>query len=275
MLKHIFKKPNIEPEVPVSIEYHKCIDCGTKVDLRKFEDDLKECVCGKSLPLSARKRIDSIADKSSFVELHKNLCTVDILEFKDYKTKLETAKKASGELEAVIVGHCSINGLLCCIFVMDTHFFMGSMGVVVGEKITRIFEYATINNLPVIGFCASGGARMQEGIFSLMQMAKTSGAIKRHSDKGLLYISVLTNPTTGGVTASFAMESDIIIAEPKSLIAFAGPRVIEQTIKQKLPFGFQISDFVLNKGFIDLIVKRKELKPELAKLLRMHCKSEK
>jgi len=153
---------------------------------------------------------------------------------------------------------------------MEGKFMMGSMGTVTGEKITKLFEFATVNSLPVIGFCVSGGARMQEGILSLMQMAKTSGAVKRHSNKGNLYISVLTNPTTGGVTASFAMEGDIIISEPMALICFAGPRVIEQTIKQKLPDGFQKAEFLLEKGFLDDIIERKNLKEYLFKLLRLH-----
>ena len=159
--------------------------------------------------------------------------------------------------------------MLC---VMDSSFMMGSMGTVTGEKITRAFEYATENNLPVVVFTVSGGARMQEGILSLMQMAKTSGAVKRHSDKGLLYITVLTDPTTGGVTASFAMEGDIILAEPKALIGFAGPRVIEQTIRQKLPKDFQTAEFLLEKGFVDAVVNRKDMKKTLSKLLKLHSK---
>jgi acetyl-CoA carboxylase carboxyl transferase subunit beta len=209
-------------------------------------------------------------DNETFVEFDANMQSYDALEFKDYNTKLITAKKNSGEVDAVLTGKAVLGGVSCCIFAMEPAFFMGSMGVVVGEKISRLFEYATRHRLPVVGFCASGGARMQEGIFSLMQMAKTSGATKLHSDKGLLYISVLTNPTTGGVTASFAMLGDIIIAEPKSIVAFAGPRVVAQTIRQKLPQGFQLSEFVLQKGFVDIIVKRINMRTELIKLLVLH-----
>ena len=167
-------------------------------------------------------------------------------------------------------GECKIDGVRSVLCVMDADFMMGSMGTVTGEKITRAFEYATDNGLPIVVCTVSGGARMQEGILSLMQMAKTSGAVKRHSDAGLLYITVLTDPTTGGVTASFAMEGDIILAEPNALVAFAGPRVIEQTMRQKLPKDFQTSEFVLQKGFIDAVVSRVALKSTISKLLKMH-----
>jgi len=178
--------------------------------------------------------------------------------------------ETSGENEAVVCGTAKIGGIAAALFVMDSNFMMGSMGTVVGEKITDLFEHAAVHKLPVIGFTVSGGARMQEGILSLMQMAKTSAAVKKHGDKGNLYVTVLTDPTTGGVTASFAMLGDIIIAEPKALIGFAGPRVIEQTIRQKLPQGFQTAEFLLEKGFVDKIVPRKELKAALAAILRLH-----
>ena len=186
------------------------------------------------------------------------------------KKKLINANLESKENEAVITGVAKIGGYACAIFVMEPYFMMGSMGCVVGEKITRIFEYATENKIPVLGFTLSGGARMQEGILSLMQMAKTSGAVKKHSDDGNLYITVLTDPTTGGVTASFAMEGDIIIAEPHALVGFAGPRVIEQTIRQKLPEGFQRAEFLLKNGFVDAIVPRNEQKSYITKLLSFH-----
>lgn len=269
-MKHKFKNPNIDLEVPYKQSFFKCDDCGNRIDIEEFEKNLYECQCGKSNPIPPRMRIHNIADDDSFVEHDENLLAVDVLEFPYYGQKLISAKETSGENDAVVTGEICISGTKCCIFVMDTAFLMGSMGVVVGEKITRLFEFATQRKLPLIGFCASGGARMQEGIFSLMQMAKVSGAVKRHSDAGLLYVSVLTNPTTGGVTASFAMEGDIILAEPKSLIAFAGPRVIAQTIRQKIPRGFQSSEFVLQKGFVDAIVKRVDTKAMLKNLLRLH-----
>ena len=192
------------------------------------------------------------------------------LNFPGYRDKLETVRSASGEEEAVICGTAKIGGQNCCLFVMESYFMMGSMGSVVGEKITSLFEYALEHRLPVIGFTVSGGARMQEGLLSLMQMAKTSAAVKRHGDAGLLYIAVLTDPTTGGVTASFAMEADIILAEPGATVGFAGARVIEQTTRKALPKGFQKSEFVLEHGFIDKIVPRSEQKKLLTKLLEMH-----
>ena len=201
-----------------------------------------------------------------------DLVSENILDFPEYTRKLKTSKMSRGENESVICGTAEIEGSKTVLCVMDSSFMMGSMGTVTGEKITRAFEYATENNLPVIVFTVSGGARMQEGILSLMQMAKTSGAVKRHSDKGLLYITVLTDPTTGGVTASFAMEGDIILAEPKALIGFAGPRVIEQTIRQKLPKDFQTAEFLLEKGFVDAVVNRKDMKKTLSKLLKLHSK---
>ena len=192
------------------------------------------------------------------------------MNFEGYEDKLELNQVKSGLKEAVITGTGEINSLKVASAIMDSNFMMGSMGCAVGEKITRIVEYATKNRLPLIIFTASGGARMQEGIFSLMQMAKTSLAISRHDDAGLLYISVITHPTTGGVTASFAMEGDIIISEPNSVIGFAGRRVIENTINEKLPEDFQSAEFALEKGFIDSIVKRRDLRNYLYKVLRLH-----
>jgi acetyl-CoA carboxylase carboxyl transferase subunit beta len=211
-----------------------------------------------------------IADAGSFVEFDMELVPRNILDFPGYDEKLEAARLQSAESDSVICGECSIDGVRVGIFSMESSFMMGSMGSVAGEKITRTFERALADGLPVIGFAVSGGARMQEGMISLMQMAKTSGAVKRHSDAGNLYICVLTDPTTGGVTASFAMEADIILAEPNALIGFAGPRVIEQTIRKKLPSGFQRAEFQLEHGFIDNIVFRKRQKSYISKLLEMH-----
>lgn len=220
--------------------------------------------------ISARERINSIIDKGTFIEFDMDLRSTNPLEFPEYDEKIALSIEKSNENEAVITGQGLIEGQSTVICVMDPNFMMGSMGSVVGEKITRAIETAIVKRLPLIIFTASGGARMQEGILSLMQMAKTSAVLGRLDHNGLLYISVLTDPTTGGVTASFAMLGDIIIAEPGALIGFAGPRVIEQTIRQKLPQGFQKSEFLLEKGFIDMIVKRENLKTSLSKILKIH-----
>lgn len=245
-----------------------CPSCKNMVLRDDVEENMHVCNhCNYNFRLLARERVRLFTDKDSFTELFTNIKTDNILNFPDYNEKIEKAKKASSENESVICGECRIGGHKCAIFVMESAFMMGSMGRVCGEKITLLFEHAAEYRLPVIGFCASGGARMQEGTTSLMQMAKTSSAVKRHSDKRLLYISVLTDPTTGGVTASFAMQGDIIVAEPGSLIAFAGPRVIEQTIRRTLPEGFQRAEFLLEKGFIDAIVSRRDMKKFLAKMI--------
>jgi len=220
--------------------------------------------------LGARYRIDVLIDKNTFIEYDADLKANNPLNFPDYTQKVTVAMQSTNQNEAVITGQGKINQEECIICVMDSNFMMGSMGSVVGEKITRAIETAIEKRLPVIIFSASGGARMQEGILSLMQMAKTSAALGRLSEEGLLYISVLTDPTTGGVTASFAMLGDVIIAEPGALIGFAGPRVIEQTIRQKLPEGFQRAEFLQEKGFIDKIVNRKDMRVVLSKILRMH-----
>ena len=226
--------------------------------------------CGHHFRMNSRQRINYIADIGSFEEMFEGFVPEDIIEFPGYEKKLKTTGDSCREKEAVICGTAEIQGEKCCMFVMEPFYMMGSMGTVVGEKITRLFEFAVEKELPVIGFTVSGGARMQEGILSLMQMAKTSGAVKRHSDKGLLYIAVLTDPTTGGVTASFAMEADIIMAEPGATIGFAGARVIEQTTRKKLPSGFQKSEFLLEHGFIDRIVTRAEQRETLGRLLKYH-----
>ena len=226
--------------------------------------------CGRYMRIIPRDRIKLIFDKGSFTELDKGVVSEDFFKFPSYSEKLEKAKATTGENEAVVTGTATIAGTECAVFVMDARFIMASMCSAVGEKITRIFEYATENSLPVIGFTASGGARMQEGIVSLMQMAKTSGAVKRHSEAGNLYVTVLTDPTTGGVTASFAMQGDIILAEPKALVGFAGRRVVEQTTKTALPDNFQSAEFLLEHGFIDNIVERKDLKATLTTLIKTH-----
>lgn len=249
----------------------KCPKCKNLILTADLESNHKVCAkCGYHMRLSARERIELLSDDSSFSEFDTDLTSKNLLSFPDYDMKLKGAMHKSGENESVVTGVCEIGGVKAVLGAMDSAFMMGSMGTVTGEKITRAFEYATENSLPVVMCTVSGGARMQEGILSLMQMAKTSGAVKRHSDAGLLYITVLTDPTTGGVTASFAMEGDIIISEPNALIGFAGPRVIEQTIRQKLPKDFQTAEFVEEKGFIDAVVPRKELKEAVSKLLNMH-----
>ncbi|WP_334195735.1 acetyl-CoA carboxylase, carboxyltransferase subunit beta, partial [Muricomes intestini] len=222
--------------------------------------------------IQACRRIEMLEDEGSFEEWDKGLTTANPLNFKGYEEKIQALQKKTGLEEAIVTGKIKVNGLDTVIGVCDGRFMMASMGEVVGEKITLAVERATKEQLPVILFACSGGARMQEGIVSLMQMAKTSAALKRHSDAGLLYISVLTDPTTGGVTASFAMLGDIILAEPNALIGFAGPRVIEQTIGEKLPKGFQRSEFLLEHGFIDKIVERENMKETLSQILRLHSK---
>ena len=248
----------------------KCPKCNTMLLTTDMEENLHVCTkCGHHFRMNARQRISMFADGDSFVEHDADMESKNILDFPGYDSKLEKAR-VNGSKESVICGECKIGGIDTVLCAMDPDFMMGSMGTVTGEKITRAFEYATDNSLPIVICTVSGGARMQEGILSLMQMAKTSGAVKRHSDAGLLYITILTDPTTGGVTASFAMEGDIILAEPDTLVAFAGPRVIEQTIRQKLPKDFQTSEFVLQKGFVDAVVSRNNLKDTVVKLLRIH-----
>ena len=279
----LFRRPRIaledagttelrSPEVPQEL-YSACPKCKAMHSADDLERSLRVCPkCGYHFRIGARRRISYIADEGSFSELWSDMRSCDPIKFEGYRDKLAQAESQSGEIEGVITGECTIEGIRLCIFAMESGFIMGSMGTVVGEKIARLFEYAQARELPVVGVCVSGGARMQEGMFSLMQMAKTTGAVKRHSDAGGLFVAVLTDPTTGGVTASFAMEGDVTIAEPGALIGFAGPRVIEQTIRQKLKEGFQCSEFVLEKGFIDMICDRRELKGRLAAILALHRK---
>ncbi len=248
----------------------KCSGCKREIALPFLEENEFVCSCGHHLRISSRQRINMLTDEDAFEELFSGLNSENPLEFPEYEEKLAAMQRKSGEEEAVVCGTAEISGMKCCIFVMNPYFMMGSMGSVVGEKITRTFEYAAANSLPVIGWTVSGGARMQEGMLSLMQMAKTSAAVKRHNDKGLLYIAVLTDPTTGGVTASFAMEADIILAEPGATVGFAGARIIEQTTGKALPYGFQTAEFVQEHGFIDIICNRKHQKKMLANLLKIH-----
>lgn len=250
-----------------------CPNCHRAIPLSRLWANDLVCSCGYHFRMNARQRIKMIADRDSFKELFSDIKSGNPLNFPGYDDKLETTKTASGEEEAVVCGVAEIDKRKCCIFVMNSYFMMGSMGSAVGERITLTFEYATEHRLPVIGFTVSGGARMQEGLLSLMQMAKTSAAVKRHSDAGLLYITVITDPTTGGVTASFAMDADITLAEPGATIGFAGARVIEQTTRKSLPKEFQKAEFVLKHGFVDRIVPRAEQKKLLSELLKMHERS--
>lgn len=247
-----------------------CLNCHKSIPLSRLWANDMVCTCGYHFRMKARQRIRMIADKDHFHELYSDMRAGNPLNFPGYTDKIETVRAASGEKEAVLCGTAEIGGQSCCVFVMESYFMMGSMGSAVGEKITSLFEYATEHRLPVIGFTVSGGARMQEGLLSLMQMAKTSAAVKRHSDAGLLYIAVLTDPTTGGVTASFAMEADIILAEPGATVGFAGKRVIEQTTRKLLPKRFQTAEFVLEHGFVDNIVPRSNQKKMLTELLKLH-----
>lgn len=251
--------------------FTKCENCGEFIYNEDYIKNHYICPkCRHHRRINGRYRLKLVCDKNSFKEMFIDIKPENPLNFPGYLEKLSKYQEQTNELDAFICGQAKINHINVAIGVLDSYFMMGSMGSVVGEKVTRLVEYATENNLPLIIFSASGGARMQEGIFSLMQMAKTSAALKYHSDKGLLYISVLTNPTTGGVAASFASLGDINIAERGALIGFAGGRVIKQTIKQELPDDFQTAQFQLNKGFVDFIVDRKDIKTKLQKLLMMH-----
>ena len=247
-----------------------CPNCHKEIPLSRLWSNALVCPCGYHFRMKARLRIATVTDKDSFQELFSDVKSGNPLAFPGYAEKLETVRAVSGEQEAVVCGTAAIGGQSCCLFVMESYFMMGSMGSAVGEKITALFEYAAAHRLPVVGYTVSGGARMQEGLLSLMQMAKTSAAIKRHSDAGLLYIAVLTDPTTGGVTASFAMEADIILAEPGATVGFAGARVIEQTTRKTLPKEFQKAEFLLQHGFVDALAPRAGQRQLLAQLLRMH-----
>lgn len=249
----------------------KCDKCKEIIYKEELHQNLSVCPnCGKHFRLSARRRIKQIIDEGTFEEIGKGITTNDPLQFEGYLKKVEGLKEKIKMEEAVKCGICEIEGEKTVLAVMDGNFLMGSMGYAVGERITLAVETAIENKLPFVIFCVSGGARMQEGMISLMQMAKTSAAIAKLKETGLFYLSILTDPTTGGVTASFASLGDIILAEPKALIGFAGSRVIEQTIKQRLPEGFQSAEFLLEHGFIDKIVERKDMKTIIAKLIKLH-----
>ena len=263
-----------KPEVPEGL-MRKCNQCEKAIIAEEAEAGYYICPkCGGYFHVPAYKRLEMILDENSFEEWDAQMPASNPMEYRGYPEKLEALKAKTGLNEAVVTGKGRINGSETVIGVCDGRFLMASMGENVGEKITRAVERATEEHLPVILFCCSGGARMQEGIISLMQMAKTSAAFKRHSDAGLLYISVLTDPTTGGVTASFAMLGDILLAEPGALIGFAGPRVIEQTIRQRLPKGFQRAEFLLEHGFLDAIVERPHMKEVLGNLLDLHSEKD-
>ena len=226
--------------------------------------------CGNLFRQPAYRRIEAIVDSGSFIEIERETEAGDPLSFPGYRTKLEKERTKSKMQEGVVIGKATIKGQRTAIAVMDSYFMMGSMGTVVGDKIVILTEFALHNRLPLIIFCASGGARMQEGVLSLMQMSRTTIALARHSTAGLLHVNVLTHPTTGGVTASFAMQGDITLAEPGALIGFAGPRVIEQTVRDKLPEGFQTAEYLYEHGLLDRIVERKDLRETLASILALH-----
>ena len=262
-----------EKDIPVVPDgtWIKCSNCGKILYKKSLEENYNVCLnCNYHFRLGSYERVNQICDKGTFKEFNKYMKSKNPMDFPNYEEKLKANEEKSRTNEAVVTGECEIGGNKTIIAIMDSNFLMGSMGTVVGEKITIAVEEATKRKLPIIIFTASGGARMQEGILSLMQMAKISSALSRHSDAGLLYITVLTDPTTGGVTASFAMLGDIILAEPKALVGFAGRRVIEGTIKEKLPEDFQSAEFLLEHGFIDNIIKRENFKMALSALLNFH-----
>lgn len=252
-----------------------CPQCGGESERRAVAAALSVCpLCGYHFPMGAYYRLSSVLDSGSFRELNEKLMSNDPLHFPGYGAKLDAARRKTGMNEAAVTAVGTIGGSRCVVGVLDSRFFMGSMSAAVGEKLTLAIEHAIKNKLPLILFAASGGARMQEGILSLMQMAKTSAALARFAEKGLLYISVLTDPTTGGVTASFASLGDIILAEPGALIGFAGPRVIQQTIGETLPQGFQRAEFQMEHGFVDAVVPRSQMRDTLARLLKLHGKGD-
>lgn len=265
----IQETPQTKPEVPDEL-FSKCPGCKKMI----YQKDLgleKTCQhCSYNFRISASDRLTLTVDEGSFEELFTGIETKNPLNFPHYMEKLQATREKTGLDEAVMTGTALIGGQKVALGIMDSHFIMASMGTVVGEKITRLFEHASAEKLPVVLFTASGGARMQEGIMSLMQMAKISAAVKRHSNAGLFYLTILTDPTTGGVTASFAMEGDVILAEPQTLIGFAGRRVIESTVRETLPDDFQKAEFLQEHGFVDAIVKRQDLRETIGKLLRIH-----
>ena len=262
-------QPQIKPEVPDEL-FSQCPGCKYTIYQKDLGSERICPHCGYTFRILAQERLALTIDMGTFLEMFKGIETQDPLNFPGYRKKLTLMREKTGLDEAVVTGTALIKGEKVALGIMDSNFIMASMGTVVGEKITRLFEYATAEKLPVVLFTASGGARMQEGIMSLMQMAKISAAVKRHSNAGLFYLTILTDPTTGGVTASFAMEGDIILAEPQSLVGFAGRRVIENTVREDLPEDFQKAEFLLEHGFVDAIIKRRELPDAIARLVRLH-----
>ena len=266
-------KVSQEPEEGDGL-WNKCPECGQVVYLKDLKANASVCAgCGYHHRIDSGERIEVIADSGSFQEFDADLAPMDPLEFKDrraYADRLRESQAATGLKDGVVSGFCRVEGIGLALAVMDFRFMGGSMGSVVGERITRLIERATAQKLPLLIVCASGGARMQEGMLSLMQMAKISGALERHREEELLYMPLLTHPTTGGVTASFAMLGDLILAEPKALIGFAGRRVIEQTLREKLPDNFQTAEYLRDHGFVDVIVPRTQLRSTLARVLRLH-----
>ncbi|AIE75086.2 MULTISPECIES: acetyl-CoA carboxylase, carboxyltransferase subunit beta [unclassified Synechocystis] len=271
--------PMLQPQSPQEREvadglWTKCPACGVLTYTKDLQSNWLVCAeCGHHLRVDSDERIRQLIDAKTWQPINEHLQPTDPLKFKDrksYKDRIRDTQKATELTDAVQTGHGRLDGLPIALGVMDFRFMGGSMGSVVGEKLCRLIEYATLERLPVVIICASGGARMQEGMLSLMQMAKISGALQKHREQKLLYIPVLTHPTTGGVTASFAMLGDLILAEPKATIGFAGRRVIEQTLREKLPEDFQTSEYLLHHGFVDAIVPRPQLKRTLAQLISLH-----
>lgn len=251
---------------------NKCATCGALLMSKELQKNAHTCPhCGYHFPIDPRTRVDLLVDSQSFAEHDSNIASVNPLSFPDYSEKIEKAQKATGEMEGILTGDAKIAGIPVVVGVMDPRFIMGSMGSAVGEKLARAMEYACESRTPMILFTASGGARMQEGVLSLMQMAKTSAALERMHKAGVLFVTVITHPTTGGVSASFASLGDIILAEPGAVFGFAGRRVIEQTIRQKLPDDFQTAEFVLKHGMIDDVVHRMNLRDALERILRIHA----
>ena len=259
----------VKPVVPDEL-FSKCPACKHTIYQKDLGSERICPHCSYTFRISAQERLNLTVEPNSFEEMFTGIETKDPLKFPDYRKKLAQIRQETGLDEAVVTGTALIKGEKVALGIMDSNFIMASMGTVVGEKITRLFEFATLEGLPVVLFTASGGARMQEGIMSLMQMAKVSAAVKRHSMAGLFYLTILTDPTTGGVTASFAMEGDIILAEPQSLVGFAGRRVIENTVREDLPEDFQKAEFLLEHGFVDAIVRRRELPDMISRLVRLH-----
>ena len=271
----IFKKPVLKARADRRIDvpeglWHKCPSCGEVIHEIELRQELRVCRhCGHHFPMPSDERAAGLADPGSWEEMDPDLVSTNPLGFQQYEEKIARARETSGMSDAVLCGRCTIDGLPATVAIMDFRFFAGSMGSVVGEKITRAIESATGARCAMIIFSASGGARMQEGMLSLMQMAKTAGALARHHDAGLPFLSVLTHPTTGGVTASFATLGDVILAEPGCMIGFAGPRVVKETTHQNLPDGFQTAEFMLAHGLVDRIVRRRDMRPQLARLVSL------